>query len=111
MQETPPKALSKGALELPKRRKARGHNQRRCAEAVGVTQATVSRWEDGTWNPGAVQRVVLEAIYEIPSFWWEPDAERRRIEAKLRAIKAPAIGLEAKLVTIKPPPRPRARKR
>jgi DNA-binding transcriptional regulator YiaG len=79
--------LTKGARELPKRRKVKAHLQRDCAAIIGVAQATVSRWEAGIEAPRAAERSLIEAIYGIPSYWWEPEAVRRHIEATFRAAR------------------------
>ena len=41
---------------LQKIRKAKGMSQKKLAEALGVTQGTISAWESGRWNP-AIERV------------------------------------------------------
>jgi transcriptional regulator with XRE-family HTH domain len=57
--------------ELRQRRKALGLSQRRLAEALGVTQHTVSRWEEG--------KIALTA----PRSMWL-DAEMKRVERERR---------------------------
>jgi len=78
---------TKGALELPKRRKALGQLQRECAERIGVKQATVSRWETGVEAPRSAERELIMAIYGIPGYWWEPEPVRLHIEATLRKAR------------------------
>ena len=41
---------------LQRIRKAKGMSQKELADALGVTQGTISAWESGRWNP-TIERV------------------------------------------------------
>ena len=45
-------------------RDARGMTQQTLAEAVGVTQATVSDWENGKMKPDLVRAVKLADLFD-----------------------------------------------
>jgi DNA-binding transcriptional regulator YiaG len=67
-------------LELRARRKALGLSQSDLAEALGVTQHTVSRWEEGKMKLTAPR-----------SMWL--DVEMRRVERKRRTrARRPSAG-------------------
>lgn len=61
--------------ELRARRKALGLSQQRLAEAIGVTQHTISRWEEGKMRMDAPR-----------SLWL--DVEMQRVERKPKRRRA-----------------------
>ena len=61
------------------RRKEKGWSQRKTARLMGISQATLSRVENGVDEPGmmftlGLQRAFPEVRPEL-LFWWEEDAE------------------------------------
>jgi len=58
---------------LKRLRAVRGIKQSHLAELLGVTQATVSRWERGTARPARAERARLEALLCAPT---DPAADR-----------------------------------
>lgn len=58
---------------LKRLRAVRGVKQSHLAELLGVTQATVSRWERGTARPAPADRARLEALLCAPT---DPAADR-----------------------------------
>lgn len=50
-------------LDMQNRRKAAGYTQTEIAEACGVRQVAVSKWENGTTNPNIATLKKLAEIY------------------------------------------------
>jgi transcriptional regulator with XRE-family HTH domain len=62
-------------------RRLRNMKQAHLAEVLGVTQATVSRWESGAHEPDPEQATKLEALLSVPLDSLAHAALRRLIEA------------------------------
>ena len=48
--------------ELQRIRKEKGVSQQELADALGVTQGTISAWESGRWNP-TVENLRAAALF------------------------------------------------
>lgn len=57
------------AKRIKQMRLRKGLTQQRLAELIGLTQKTVSAWENGTRNPSGSAKVALEQVDNSAGVW------------------------------------------
>lgn len=88
--ETEPYAMSIGE-RIKQARQQKRHSQKELAASMGVTQATISQWENGDYAPERSKMALLAKVLSVTPIWLEFGSPEDNIEwgSDLSPIKEP----------------------